>query len=110
MPSVWITTRTAKSGRKRHRVEYRLGGRGTRIRYAGSFKTMREATLRKAWVYGELAALRVPDLTLLHEPPPSPTLRDAAARWRATRVDAADSTRVFHETSLNRAFDVLGDR
>ena len=43
MASAWITPRTTADGGKRYRVEFRLGGRGTRIRYAGSFKTKREA-------------------------------------------------------------------
>jgi hypothetical protein len=31
----------------RYRVEYRLGGRESAIRYGGSFKTMREAMIAK---------------------------------------------------------------
>jgi integrase len=110
MASAWITTRRTARGGKRYRVEYRLGGRGTRTRYAGSFRTMREAGLRRQWIEGELAALRVPDLTVLDEPKPAPTLRASAARWQASRVDVAASTAVFHRTALGRALDVLGDR
>ena len=62
MASVWIRMRTIAAG-IRYRVEYQLGGRGSRSRYGGSFKTMREATVRKNLIAGELAALRVPDLT-----------------------------------------------
>jgi integrase len=110
MASVWITTRQTNGGAPRYRVEYRAGGRESAIRYAGSFRTRREANLRKSWVAGELAALRVPDLSLLQEPPAAPTLRMAAERWRGSRVDVADSTAIFHRTSLNRALDVLGSR
>jgi hypothetical protein len=60
--SVWLTTRPTKDGGKRYRVEYRVGGGGTPTRYGGSFKTRREALLRKAWLVGELAAKRSPDL------------------------------------------------
>lgn len=35
MGSAWIKTRTTNGGERRYRVEYRLGGRGTRARYAG---------------------------------------------------------------------------
>jgi hypothetical protein len=60
---------------------------------------MREATIRKQWVAGELAALRVPDLTLLREPEPAPTFAEAAKRWQASRVDVAEATQVQHRTA-----------
>jgi integrase len=111
MPSAWIRTRATKDGHPRYRVEYRLGGRESKIHYGGSFKTRRLANICLGWVEGELAARRVPDLgQLAAEAPPAPTLRVAADRWRAARVDVAESTRVFHTTSLNRALDVIGER
>ena len=110
MASAWITTRALSGGGKRYRVEFQLGGRGSRTRYGGSFKTKAEATVRRQWIAGELAALRVPDLTLLREATPAPTLRTVAERWKESRVDVAEQTAIFHRTSLNRAFDVLGGR
>jgi integrase len=109
VPSVWIRTRPTKDGGKRHRVEYRPGGRESKIRYGGSFRTRREALARKAWIAGELAALRVPELRGL-EPVRTPTLAEAAARWQTSRVDVAASTAVQHRTALNRALPVLGSR
>jgi integrase len=109
MPSTWIERRPAKSG-VRFRVEYRVGGRESPSRYAGSFPTKREALIRKAWVAGELAALRVPDLSALAEPVAAPTLRDVASRWQASRVDVRESTTIQHRTALNRVLPVLGDR
>jgi hypothetical protein len=61
MASTWIIKRPRKSGFS-VRVMYRLGGHETAPRYAGAFSTKREAQIRKAWVAGELAAMRVPDL------------------------------------------------
>jgi integrase len=110
MASAWVGRRKTRGGAKRYRVEYRLGGRGTRIRYAGSFKTMREALLRRQWVVGELAAKRVPDQALLIEPAPSPLFAEAAKRWQASRVDVAQATTVQHTTALNRALPLLGSR
>lgn len=109
MASVWITTRTTAAGARRYRVEFRLGGRESRTRYAGSFKTKREALERKAWVAGELAARRVPDLSSL-EPaaPPAPrTLRDAAQEWCRSRRDVRESTAVQHRTAIDRLFKTL---
>ncbi len=55
MPSTWIERRNGKSG-VRFRVEFRVGGRESASRYAGSFRTMREAKIRRDWIAGELAA------------------------------------------------------
>jgi integrase len=108
--SVWIRTRPTRDGGRRYRVEYRLGGRESRSHYGGSFRTMREAKIRRDWVAGELAALRVPDLTLLREPAMLPTLAEAAQRWQQSRVDVADATRLQHRTALRKALPVLGKR
>jgi integrase len=111
VPSVWVRPRPTGNGRKRYRVEYRLGGRESKIRYGGSFKTRREANARKGWIAGELAALRVPNIRLLDgEVAASLTLRDAAKRWRESRVDVAESTQVLHRVALDRVLPILGGR
>jgi integrase len=109
MPSVWIRTRDTKSG-KRYQVEYRLGGRATRVHYAGTFKRKDDARTRERWISGELAAMRVPDLSLLAEPVLAPTLNEAAERWQASRVDIAEATRIQHRTALRRGLPILGSR
>jgi integrase len=108
--SVWLRARPTRDGDKRYRVEYRLGGRGTRIRYGGSFRRKAEADRRKQWIAGELAALRVPDVTILAKATLAPTFADAAKRWQASRVDVAEATIVQHRTALNRALPLLGAR
>lgn len=110
MPSTWIERRSTADGKPRYIVRYLLGGRESRRRYAGSFKTMREATTRRAWIAGELAAMRVPDLAVLDAKPAAPTLMQAASRWQASRVDVTEATRVQHRTALNRALPSLGSR
>jgi integrase len=111
MPSVWIERRRTNSGKVRYRVEFRLGGRGSRRRYGGSFATMREATIRRNWIAGELAALRAPDLTqLADEQPQAPTFTAAAERWLAARIEVSEGTKTQNRTSVRRAFPLLGDR
>jgi integrase len=110
MASVWVERRTTPARQQRYLVKFTLGGRGARSRYAGSFKTMREAQTRKQWVAGELAALRVPDMTILREPELAPTFAEAAKRWQASRVDVAEATTTQHTTALNRALPHLGGR
>jgi integrase len=68
---------------------------------------MREAKGRRDYVAGELAALRVPNLhptTAVSE-----TLRRAAERWKASRVDVAAGTLTTYNVALGRLLPRLGD-
>ncbi len=110
MPSVWLERRQTVAGRTRYIVKYRLGGRESSHRYAGSFATRREALARRSWVAGELAVMRVPRISSLEvEPTRSPTVAEACERWRAARVDVAEATRVLHRVALGRVLPILGD-
>jgi len=111
MASAWITTRATADGGKRYRVLFRLGGGESVPRYGGSFKTQKHAITRKAWIISELVAQRVPNLALLDaEPVRAPTLAEVVERWKATRVDVAESTRVLHRVALDRVLPILGTR
>src|SRR5262245_25438292 len=109
MGSVWIRTRPTKRG-KSFRVEYQPGGREAPCRYGGSFKTQREAKLRRDWLIGELAAQRMPNVKLLVGTPTAPTVAEAAKRWQASRIDAAEATVAQHRSAVNRMLPVLGTR
>ncbi len=100
--------RWVAEGRRRYRVMYRLGGRETAPRYGGSFRTQREALARRAWILGELAAMRAPDLRLA-TPTATRTLKDAAELWRASRVDVADGTLQTYHIAIGRLLRRLGD-
>jgi integrase len=108
--SVWLMTRVTRAGANRYRVEYRLGGREAPMRYGGSFKTKREALARKAWVAGELAAQRVPDLASLRTAVRAPTLLDAYERWQASRVDVSAATATYQRSAIRRAKPLLAGR
>jgi hypothetical protein len=109
--SSWIIARTTQAGDKRYHVRYRLGGRESSARYAGSFKTKADALARKRWIDGELAALRLPDLTTLRadEPKRARTVEEACRQWRASRVDVTEGTRVLHRVALGRVVPILGE-
>lgn len=109
MSSSWITTRPTADGGKRYRVMFRVGGRESAPRYAGSFPTKRDALARRAWVTGELAAMRVPDLSLLAEPAATLTFAEVAKRWQASRVDVRPSTTIQHRVALKRVLPIIGD-
>jgi hypothetical protein len=108
--SVWIRTRATKSGNRYH-VEFRPGGREERVRFGGAFTSKRLARIRAAWIEGELAAKRLPDLRLTsRESEPVPTFVKAAATWRASRVDIAASTRDQHRIQLDKLLPLIGTR
>jgi integrase len=108
--SVWIERRRVSDGSTRFRVRYRLGGSESIPKYGGSFRAKRDAQRRSAWVMGELAAMRVPDLKALAEPERAPTVREVAARWVESRKDVREATTLQHRTSLNHVNRLLGDR
>lgn len=115
MPSVWIAKRLTKpdgkhKGAPRYRVMFRVGGRESAPRYGGAFGTMREARIRRDHIAGELAALRMPDLTLLAEPQAASTLAEVAERWQASRVDASENTRLMHRSAVRAMLPLLGPR
>jgi integrase len=65
---------------------------------------------RRAWVLGELAAMRVPDVSLLAEPEASPTLAEVAARWQESRVDVSENTRLQHRSAIRAMVPLIGSR
>lgn len=109
MASAFIETRPTSQG-VRYRVRFRLGGRESVPRLAGTFRTKREALARRSWVLGELAALRVPDVSMLVDPPKAMTFEEAAKRWQASRIDVAEGTKQLHRVALGRVIPILGTR
>ena len=108
MASAWVARVPAKSG-VRYRVMFRLGGRESFPRHGGAFGTMREAKIRRDWIAGELASMRVPNLAALATAT-APTLGEVAAKWKASRVDVSEGTRVLHRVALDRVLPILGER
>jgi hypothetical protein len=53
MPSAWVEKRETKSG-TRHVVRYRIGGRESALEFGGSFRTLREAKIRRDAIGGDL--------------------------------------------------------
>lgn len=62
MASAWWYKRKLASGNVSYRVIYRLGGRESKMMYAGAFDNEHEAKIRRDWVACELAAMRVPNI------------------------------------------------
>src|SRR5919108_636106 len=106
MASAWIAMRVLANGVKRYRVMYRLGGRESAPRYAGSFSTRRDALARKAWVVGELASMRIPDLRLAADSA-RPTVAELAVAWQRSRVDVTAGTLQTYRVALGRVLPRL---
>lgn len=109
MASAWVKRTRLPSGALRYRVHFRLGGRESTDRYGGSFKTKREALIRRDYVAGELAALRVPNIRLLDEKPAAiVTVRQIVRDWRGGRRDVAAGTLQTYDVALGRIVPRLG--
>jgi len=108
MPSAWIVRRSRRDGGTTYRVLYRLGGRESTPKHGGSFRTMREATVRRNWLAGELAAMRVPDILLLDASAAAPTLATVAVTWLGSRIDVAEGTMATYRVNLGRILARLG--
>jgi integrase len=101
MPSLVITTRRTQSG-PRYVVRYRLGGRAYPIVHGGSFRTMKEAKVRRDLIAGEIAAQ-----------PITPKIVDVTAwseRFLASRIDIDANTTKSYRTALRKAGETFGDR
>lgn len=110
MSTVVVTTRRTKSG-PRYVVRYRLGGRAYPLVHAGSFKTRKEARVRRDFVAGEIAAGRNPAnvLRALVDPPKQRTFRDWSDAYKASRVDIAQQTVTNMQSHLKLLLPTFGD-
>lgn len=52
----------------------------------------------------------MPNLAVLKEALPTPTIAEAARRWQASRVDVAEPTRIQHRFSLRALLPLVGNR
>jgi integrase len=111
MTGVHIKTRITSKGKRRHLVYYRLGGRGYKDVYAGSFLTKREAQVRSDLIAGELAAGRDPSVLLgaLKTPPkPKATLLDQWETYASSRYDVGDKAQRQYRNARDRWVPILG--
>jgi integrase len=102
--SSWIEKRPTSDGAARYRLRYTLGGRGHPAGklYGGTFKTRAEALARKRWIDGELAAMRVPDTSLIETETTARTFAEASDAWRRSRVDVSAGTMQTYSVALGR--------
>jgi integrase len=113
MPSLYITLRRTGSG-PRYAVRYRAGGRSFPVIHAGTFKTLKEAKVRRALVGAELAAGRNPRLLLdAIAQAPTPKLIDLATwteKFLTSRIDIDENTTKAYRSALRKACQTFGHR
>lgn len=110
MSPVRIVTRTVKSG-KRFIVYYRRGGRGWPDEYGGSFRTQKEAKIRRDLIAGELAAARDPRALIeqIRTPPaPGPSLEQRWNEYMASRIDVGEKAKRQYRNARDRWLPILG--
>lgn len=91
-----IRTRSTQTGEKRYIVIYRMGGRGFPELTAGTFRTLREAKLRRDLIAGEIASGRDPRHALAEmtrEKIVERTYRQVGDAMIASRHDWSHNTR-----------------
>ena len=117
MSPAWIRPRTVQVSDRNPRgrtfqVLYRTGGREATPQSAGTFKTEKEAKLRRDLVAGWLARGLDPrtQLAAAATTTPARTYRQWAAAYQASRLDQADDTTKNLHTHLNKLNKLFGDR
>jgi integrase len=111
MASASITTRKTRSGVRRFVVRFRRGGRYFPIEHGGSFKSLREARLRRDLIAGELAAGRDPREAIRTAVPTAVhTLDTWRERFLASRLDVDENTVKSYRTALKKAGERFGSR
>ena len=107
-PSAFITRRKRKKGFT-YVVRYRIAGREAPVHHAGSFKTMREAKIRRDWIAGALAAGRDPaaELEQLRNPKEAQTLESLVESYLAGRVDRAPQSLKQARSYLTKILPLL---
>jgi hypothetical protein len=103
--SVHIVAR-GEGPRRRFLVRFRLGGREAALEHAGLFKRKADAVLRRNFVIGLMAAGEGDEirrrLRSTGAADGAVTVRTAAERWQASRVDVAAGTAQTYRVALSR--------
>jgi integrase len=113
MPTLTIRTRLTATGEKRYVVRYRLGGRAYPVVHGGTFKTMKEAKVRRDLLAGEIAAGRNPAhvlQALATVPAPALNLRRWTDKFLAARLDVDANTMKNYRSMLTKVADRFGER
>lgn len=115
MSTCHIRRRTTSKGERRYDVRFRRGGSEAKLEHAGTFKTEREARLRRDLIAGWLALglnprAELARLLAAEEPAAVPTYQETAATFAASRVDLSPGTLRAYDYANRRVSRTIGDR
>jgi integrase len=91
MPTLYIRARDTGDGR-RFDVRYRRGGRYSKVEHGGTFRTRKEALIRKQLIGEWLAGALDPKVQLQRKIEGGNRFRQVHEEWLASRRSVADST------------------
>ncbi len=115
MAAASIVVRTTRGGERRFLVRFRLGGRAYPVQHAGSFRTLREARVRRDLITAELAAGRNP-VGLLRALASSVvgtttiTVNEWGERFLESRIDIDTNTTKNYRSAIRRIGETFGNR
>lgn len=89
----WKIAAEGREGERRYVVRYRLGGRESRLRHGGSFRTRKEADARRRFLLEEMAAGRIPDLNPAVTAAKAPTVASLVQPYITSRRDVTQKVR-----------------
>lgn len=89
-------------------MKYRRGGRYTQLEHGGTFRTRKEANLRREAIAHWLAAGLNPKIELRRVAEPARTIADLQTEWLAGKRRISESTRRVYQSQARRIADELG--
>jgi integrase len=100
-----------RGGERRYLVRWRFAGRDSRLRHGGSFRTRREAELRRRYLLDEIAAGRIPDVNPGLAVERTPTVAEVIRDYIDAKVDIEERSRGNLRCDRNRLpADILAMR
>jgi integrase len=108
MPTLYIRARDTGDGR-RFDVRYRRGGRYSKVEHGGTFRTRKEALIRRALIGEWLAGAKDPKAELQRVVEGGVSFRHVHAEWLASRRSVADSTLAAYRVRGRVLLDRFGD-
>lgn len=100
MASLYIKKTTVLDGSRRYAVKYRRGGMGWPVEHGGTFKTLRDANIRKTVVGEWLAAGKDPKVEMGRMLAAPVSMRSACADWLASKRSVTDATRANYRSRV----------
>lgn len=106
--AVYLVRRSTRDGSPRYLVRLQEDATSPQV-HLGSFKTKREAELRRQWALEEIASGRTPSRHAASGRG-EPTLRAVSDAYLASRIDAAEKSVAVYRWRLSVACEAFGDR